>query len=101
MARVHFFSAESTSYNLCIAGHFTQVVWRTSRELGVGKAQTRDGKWLAVANYFPAGNYIGQYHENVPPPGSKPVKTAPPPKASPVRTTVTTGQTTPKSSSGE
>ncbi|CAH1785821.1 unnamed protein product [Owenia fusiformis] len=46
-------------------GHFTQVVWRSSVELGVGRARTKDGKWIAVANYAPAGNYIGQFAENV------------------------------------
>ncbi|ELT97570.1 hypothetical protein CAPTEDRAFT_178888 [Capitella teleta] len=46
-------------------GHFTQVVWKESVELGVGKAQTQDGKWLVVANYLPAGNFMGKYKENV------------------------------------
>ena len=50
-------------------GHFTQVVWRDTREMGVGRAQGRDGKWLVVANYLPAGNFIGRYAENVFPVG--------------------------------
>ena len=55
-------------------GHFTQVVWRDSRQVGVGRAQAADGKWLVVANYLPAGNFIGRYAENVLPLGDGTVK---------------------------
>nr|KAG5689608.1 hypothetical protein BaRGS_032366 [Batillaria attramentaria] len=50
------------------SGHFTQVVWKGSRELGVGKAKDGKGKVIVVANYRPAGNMIGTYRENVFPP---------------------------------
>lgn len=53
---------------LLFSGHFTQVVWKSSKELGVGRARTQDGKWLVVANYLPAGNFMGKYKENVMPP---------------------------------
>lgn len=33
---------------------------------------TRDGKCVVVANYTPAGNYVGQYKDNVLPVGAKP-----------------------------
>ncbi|XP_071948909.1 Golgi-associated plant pathogenesis-related protein 1-like, partial [Antedon mediterranea] len=46
-------------------GHFTQVIWAETKELGVGKAITKSGKVLAVANYRPAGNMIGKFRENV------------------------------------
>lgn len=49
-------------------GHFAQIVWKSTREVGFGRAKSDDGKWYAVANYFPAGNYIGQFIENVNPP---------------------------------
>jgi hypothetical protein len=49
-------------------GHFTQLVWKSSREIGVGVAQSRDGKWFVVANFFPAGNIVGREAENVFPP---------------------------------
>jgi len=51
------------------AGHFSQVVWKSSRQLGVGKAKTLDGRQVfVVCMYFPAGNYVGRYKENVLPP---------------------------------
>lgn len=49
-------------------GHFTQVIWKDTREVGFGVARGKDGNFYAVANYFPAGNYQGRFSENVPPP---------------------------------
>lgn len=46
-------------------GHFAQIVWKNTLEVGFGRAKSKDGKWYAVANYFPAGNYIGQFRQNV------------------------------------
>lgn len=46
-------------------GHFTQVVWKGSKEVGIGRAQSNDGTWIVVANFFPAGNYVGQHASNV------------------------------------
>ena len=46
-------------------GHFTQVVWKGSVELGVGKAKSSDGKIFAVGRYRPAGNLISAFGENV------------------------------------
>jgi len=53
-------------------GHFTQVVWKGSKRLGVGTAK---GKWYVngigydcefiVARYTPAGNVGGAFPENV------------------------------------
>ncbi|XP_035228332.1 Golgi-associated plant pathogenesis-related protein 1-like [Stegodyphus dumicola] len=50
------------------AGHFTQMVWRSSTDFGVGKARSRCGKVIVVANYKPAGNVIGEFQDNVFPP---------------------------------
>jgi len=46
-------------------GHFTQVVWRGSKELGVGRAQGYDGKVFVVARYSPPGNNLRTFEENV------------------------------------
>jgi len=48
-------------------GHFSQIVWRESRQLGVALAQ-KDGKVIVVGNYSPAGNIVGRHVTNVPPP---------------------------------
>lgn len=48
-------------------GHFTQVVWKGSHELGIGKAKGKDGRVFVVANYYPAGNIMGHFAENVHP----------------------------------
>ena len=50
-------------------GHFTQVVWKGSRRLGVGVGYADNGrKAIVVANYDPPGNYLGQFPQNVSPP---------------------------------
>ncbi len=43
-----------------MCGHYTQLVWRDSSEVGCGKAQCDDGSILWVCNYNPPGNFIGQ-----------------------------------------
>jgi uncharacterized protein YkwD len=60
----HVFGKEPTSLK---SGHFTQVIWKGSEELGVAKARTSTGKILVVANYSPAGNMMGDFAANVPP----------------------------------
>nr|XP_012152179.1 PREDICTED: golgi-associated plant pathogenesis-related protein 1-like [Megachile rotundata] len=50
------------------AGHFTQLIWANSRYFGVGKARSRSGKVIVVANYQPVGNISGQFQNNVLPP---------------------------------
>ena len=46
-------------------GHFTQVVWKSSHELGIGIAQAADGTWYVVGNYRPPGNITNQFATNV------------------------------------
>jgi uncharacterized protein YkwD len=48
------------------AGHFTQVIWRGSRQLGCGKAICQ-GEVYWVCRYSPAGNYDTEFRENVAP----------------------------------
>jgi uncharacterized protein YkwD len=48
-----------------VTGHFTQLVWKGSEEVGIGCAQSSDGSYYVVANYFPAGNFGGEYKKNV------------------------------------
>ena len=49
-------------------GHFTQVVWKESTTLGIGRAEVSEGKRKCayiVGRYKPAGNMMGQFKENV------------------------------------
>lgn len=49
-----------------VAGHFTQVVWTDSKELGVAFARSKSNKLYVVANYSPAGNFVGSFATKVP-----------------------------------
>ncbi len=41
-------------------GHFTQMVWKSTRKMGVGVAFSPDGREVyIVTNYYPAGNIVG------------------------------------------
>jgi len=49
-------------------GHFTQVVWKGSTELGIGRAEVQqNGMKCAyiVGRYRPAGNMMGDFAQNV------------------------------------
>ena len=45
-------------------GHFTQVVWRGTTQVGCGHSQC-NGNDIWVCEYDPPGNWEGQYRENV------------------------------------
>ena len=46
-------------------GHFTQVIWKGSKRVGFGFAKSITGWYYGVASYFPAGNYLNSFLENV------------------------------------
>jgi len=45
-------------------GHFTQVIWKASKEVGIAVAKGPKG-FFVVANYNPPGNFIGMYPQNI------------------------------------
>jgi len=52
-------------------GHFTQVVWRSTSQVGCAMAQCK-GNDIWVCEYDSPGNWEGQYKEQVLPEGCKP-----------------------------
>nr|XP_002125560.1 Golgi-associated plant pathogenesis-related protein 1-like [Ciona intestinalis] len=46
-------------------GHFTQVVWKATTEIGAGIASDSHGKYYVCVRYRTAGNTQGQYVDNV------------------------------------
>lgn len=50
-------------------GHFTQVAWKGTTELGVGRASNTKSNGMVctyvVGRYRPAGNFMGKFKENV------------------------------------
>lgn len=63
--RDHTFGTEKVNNRTL---HFTQVIWKGSKELGIAMAKNNKGETYVVANYEPRGNYIGQFVDNVPRP---------------------------------
>jgi pathogenesis-related protein 1 len=43
-----------------VCGHYTQVVWKDSKDVGCAMAVCGNKAQIWVCNYFPAGNVVGQ-----------------------------------------
>jgi pathogenesis-related protein 1 len=41
--------------------HYTQMVWKTTTDVGVGVGICADGSYIIVANYAPGGNMLGEF----------------------------------------
>ena len=48
-----------------VVGHFTQLVWKGSTQLGVGVARSSENRVFVVANYHFGGNFNDDYLNNV------------------------------------
>ena len=41
-------------------GHYTQIIWKATTQIGCGNAVCSDNSQIWVCNYFPAGNVVGK-----------------------------------------
>ncbi len=55
-----FQNVSLNSSNWYESGHYSQMVWRNTKSVGIGAAKCSNGYYIVVANYDPAGNYMGQ-----------------------------------------
>lgn len=46
-------------------GHFTQAIWKSTTQVGCANTNTCSGGKMYSCRYFPAGNYIGAFAQNV------------------------------------
>ncbi len=46
-------------------GHFTQLVWKNSTTVGCGRKLCGTNGWFLVCEYWPRGNVIGQFGDEV------------------------------------
>lgn len=49
-----------TNSNWYVAGHYRQMIWQKTKELGMGMANCKNGNVIVVANYNVGGNMIGE-----------------------------------------
>ena len=65
---VYFWASEQKYYhgeaiddtNYRSFGHYTQIIWTQTTQVGCGKATTQGGQEIWVCNYNPAGNTVGE-----------------------------------------
>jgi pathogenesis-related protein 1 len=49
-----------TDANWYATGHYTQMVWKNTTQVGIGQANCAGGGSVIAAEYYPPGNYMGE-----------------------------------------
>ena len=57
--------AKGCSKNGGVVGHFTQLIWKGSTQLGIGVARSSKNNVYVVGNYHPGGNFNNMELSNV------------------------------------
>ncbi|XP_020619195.1 Golgi-associated plant pathogenesis-related protein 1-like isoform X2 [Orbicella faveolata] len=71
---IWWFHNEEKYYNysnpryVVAAGHFTQLIWKNSKQIGAAFAVRKDKRLVVSIKYKPGGNVIGYFKKNVLPP---------------------------------
>ena len=47
--------------NFSEIGHYTQMIWHKTSQVGIAYSKSKSGKVYVVARYYPAGNVISQF----------------------------------------
>ena len=56
----HYTHGVLNSSNWSKTGHYTQMVWKSTTQVGIAVAKCSNGAIIIVANYNPGGNYMGE-----------------------------------------
>ncbi|XCN73960.1 MAG: CAP domain-containing protein [Candidatus Electrothrix aestuarii] len=59
-SEITFYDYASNSCKGGVCGHYTQMVWKDTREMGCGMTVCGDQEQIWVCQYSPAGNMMGQ-----------------------------------------
>ena len=51
----------SKKNNFYLTGHYTQMIWSKSTEVGMAFSKSKSGNVYVVARYYPSGNWEGEY----------------------------------------
>ena len=54
------FDSTNAQAGISEAGHYTQMVWRTTTQVGIGVSVCSNGSYIIVADYSPPGNMMGE-----------------------------------------
>ncbi|KAF6161757.1 hypothetical protein GIB67_013834 [Kingdonia uniflora] len=55
--KLYNYDSNSCTGETC--GHYTQIVWRTTKRVGCSRITCNSGNAFIACEYFPPGNYIG------------------------------------------
>ena len=45
--------------------HFTQIIWKKTKEIGIGLSELNNGEKIFVVYYSPAGNIFNEFKDNI------------------------------------